>query len=56
MSGLIKRFVNNPVFEAVETLDVQAATTAKRDLERIIELSEQIRKKAQNSKQDVKQE
>lgn len=54
MSGLIKRFVNNPVFGDVEAVDVQAATAANRDLERIIELSEQIRKKAQNSKQEAK--
>jgi hypothetical protein len=50
LSGLIKRFVNNPVFGDVEVLDVQAATAAKRDLERIIELSEQIKKKAQSQK------
>jgi hypothetical protein len=55
LSGLIKRFVNNPVFGEVEVLDVQAAAAAKRDLERIIELSEQIKKKAQNDKQEVKQ-
>jgi hypothetical protein len=55
LSGLIKRFVNNPVFGEVEVLDVQAATAAKRDLGRIIELSEQIKKKAQNDKQEVKQ-
>jgi hypothetical protein len=55
LSGLIKRFVNNPVFGEVEVLDVQAATTAKRDLERIIELSEQIKRKAQNDKQEMKQ-
>ena len=50
MSGLIKRFVHNPVFGEVEVLDLQAASTAKRDLERIIELSEQIRKKAESHK------
>jgi hypothetical protein len=55
LSGLIKRFVNNPVFGEVEALDLQAAATAKRDLERIMELSEQIKKKAQNDKQEVKQ-
>ena len=55
LSGLIKRFVNNPVFGEVEVLDVQAAATAKRDLERVIELSEQIKKKTQNDKQEVKQ-
>jgi hypothetical protein len=55
LSGLIKRFVNNPVFGEVEVLDVQAAASAKRDLDRIIELSEHIKKKAQNGKQEVKQ-
>jgi hypothetical protein len=55
ISGLIKRFVNNPVFGEVEVLDVQAAANAKRDLERIIELSEQIKRKAQNDRQEVKQ-
>jgi len=55
LSGLIERFVNNPVFGEVEVLDVQAAATAKRDLERVIELSEQIKKKTQNDKQEVKQ-
>jgi hypothetical protein len=55
LSGLIKRFVNNPVFGEVEVLDVQAAAAAKRDLGRIIELSEQIKKKAQNDKQEAKQ-
>jgi hypothetical protein len=39
LSGLIKRLVNNPVFGEIEALDVQAAAAAKRDLERIIELS-----------------
>ena len=47
LSGLIRRFINNPVFGDVDVLDVQAAANAKRDLERIIELSEQIKKKAQ---------
>jgi len=55
LSGLIKRFVNNPVFGEIEALDVQAASAAERDLGRIIELSEQIKKKAQNDKQEVKQ-
>jgi hypothetical protein len=50
LSGLIRRFINNPVFGETDVLDVQAAMNANRDLRRIIELSEQIKKRAQNQK------
>jgi hypothetical protein len=50
LSGLIRRFINNPVFGETDVLDVQAAMNANRDLNRIIELSEQIKKKAQSQK------
>ena len=45
LSGLIKRFVQNPIFAETDVLDAQAAMRAGNDLVRIIWMSEQIKKK-----------
>lgn len=42
----IYNFVTNPLFEARAALDIEKATEASRDLDRIVELSESIRKSA----------
>ena len=46
----IYSFVTNPLFEAPGVLDVEQATKAGRDLDRIIELSEELRKGADRAK------
>jgi hypothetical protein len=40
----IMRFINNPVFQAANTIDVDYATQARRDLETVIDLAESLRK------------
>ena len=45
LSGLIKRFVQNPIFAETDVLDAQAAMRAGNDLVRIIWMNEQIKKK-----------
>ncbi len=46
LDGLIVRFVTNPIFKDTNVVDVQFSSKAKHDLERIIELSDRVRKKA----------
>ena len=48
LNGLIKRFVQNPIFAETEVLDAQAALRAGNDLGRIIRMSEQVKKKCHN--------
>lgn len=48
----IYSFVTNPLFEAPGVLDVEQATKAGRDLDRIIELSDGLRKSADRVKKD----
>ena len=50
----IYSFVANPLFEKQGVLDVEQAGRASRDLERIIELSEAIRKNGDRRRQPVK--
>ena len=47
LDNLILAFVNNPIFERAKTADVQMSAKARRDLEEIIELSEQIKKSSE---------
>ncbi|HEX8634209.1 MAG TPA: hypothetical protein VF703_08675 [Pyrinomonadaceae bacterium] len=47
LEGLVKSFVWNPVFQQSGVVDVQNSARARRDLEDIIKLSEQIRKAAE---------
>jgi hypothetical protein len=44
LSGLIARFVNNPMFQNANTIEADLAAKARRDLEDIIELSGQVKK------------
>ena len=50
LSGLIRRFIKNPVFGEVEVLDLKAEESAKNDLQCIIELSELVKKKVRSQK------
>ncbi|HEX8774140.1 MAG TPA: hypothetical protein VF735_11060 [Pyrinomonadaceae bacterium] len=47
LDALVKRFVWNPVFQHPNVLDVENSVKARRDLEAIIRLSEQIHKRAE---------
>jgi hypothetical protein len=47
LDALVKRFVWNPVFQHPNVLDVENSVKARRDLEGIIRLSEQIQKRAE---------
>jgi hypothetical protein len=47
LDALVKRFVWNPVFQHPNVLDVENSVKARRDLEAIIKLSEQIQKRAE---------
>lgn len=51
LSGLIVRFVRNPIFDEPDVLDTQAVVRARKDLERVIDLSKEIKLKAQQLKQ-----
>jgi hypothetical protein len=42
----IRSFVTNPLFESSGAIDIKLSTIASRDLKKIIELSDQIRKRA----------
>ncbi|HEX8748817.1 MAG TPA: hypothetical protein VF717_16710 [Pyrinomonadaceae bacterium] len=44
LDNLIMTFVNNSIFDQAKTVDLQQATKARRALDEIIELSEQIKK------------
>lgn len=48
LDGLIVRFINNPLFKESEVLDAAQSDRARRDLERIITLSAEIKKVAQH--------
>ena len=50
LDGLILAFVNNPIFEQARVADVQMSAKARRDLEDIIEVSEQIKKSSEKLK------
>ena len=41
---LIFSFIDNPFFKEISVVDTQVTTKARRDLEEIIELSEQIKR------------
>lgn len=45
LDGVVKRFIKNSIFDETAVLDVQAAVSAKRDLERIIELSRKLNRR-----------
>lgn len=47
LSGLIVRFVRNPIFQEVNVIDAQFSAKARRDLEEIIELSGQVKKSSE---------
>ncbi|MBA3768848.1 MAG: hypothetical protein H0W99_18085 [Acidobacteria bacterium] len=47
LDKLILGFVNNPIFEQAKTVDVQISAKARRDLEEIIEVSDQIKKSSE---------
>jgi hypothetical protein len=47
LDGLISSFVTNPVFKEVGVVDTKLGVKARRDLDRIIELSEKVRKSAE---------
>ncbi len=50
LDKLILDFVNNPIFERAKVADVQMSAKARRDLEDIIEVSEQIKKSSERLK------
>jgi hypothetical protein len=52
LDDLIMGFVNNPVFQKPEIVDVQQSSKAKRDLEVIIKLSGKIKKSAEKLSKD----
>jgi hypothetical protein len=47
LDNLILNFVNNPVFKEIGVIDTRLGLKARRDLEEIIELSEKVRKSAE---------
>jgi hypothetical protein len=47
LSGLIARFVNNPMFQNANTIEAEMAAKARRDLEDIIELSGRVKKSSE---------
>lgn len=47
LNSLVKSFVENPVFQQLQVIDVESSKRASRDLEGIIRLSEQIYKRAE---------
>ncbi len=54
LDGLIIRFVKNPIFKTAGVVDAEQSVKARRDLERIIEISDKIRKDAEESKKNNK--
>jgi hypothetical protein len=50
LDKLIIEFVNNPIFDQTKTVDVKQGVKARRNLEEIIELSEQIKKSTEKLK------
>lgn len=51
LDGLILEFVSNPVFESSKVLDTQLSVKARRDLDRIIELSSALKKSSETLRQ-----
>ena len=47
LGTLVKSFVNNPVFQQLNVIDVESSRRASRDLEGIIRLSGQLHKRAE---------
>ncbi|HEX8141140.1 MAG TPA: hypothetical protein VF553_00990 [Pyrinomonadaceae bacterium] len=47
LDAIVNRFVWNPVFQQPNVLDVENSVKARRDLEAILKLSEQIQKRAE---------
>lgn len=45
LDGVVRRFVKNPVFDEAAVLDVPSAVRARRDLERIVELSRELKRR-----------
>lgn len=54
LDKLIIEFVNNPIFDHAKTVDVQMATKASLDLEKIIELSDHLRKSSEKLKKTAR--
>lgn len=50
LDNLVMEFVNSPIFGQPKTVDVQIATKARRALEAIIEVSDQIKKSTEKLK------
>lgn len=50
LDNLVLEFVNNPIFEHTRIVNVEQAAKARRDLEDIIEMSEQIKKGSERLK------
>ncbi|HEX9425535.1 MAG TPA: hypothetical protein VF899_20000 [Pyrinomonadaceae bacterium] len=50
LGNLINAFVENPVFEKSVVIDAKLSTQARRDLERIIEVSRQVKRSGEKSK------
>ncbi len=50
LDNLVMAFVNNPIFDQPKTVDVQMAVKARRALEGIIEVSDQIKKSGEKLK------
>lgn len=50
LDNLIMAFVNSSIFDQAKAVNLQAATKARRDLEEIIEMSEQIKKSSERLK------
>lgn len=46
LDGVIRRFVTNPTFDESSVLDIQLAIKARNDLDRVIDLSRAVKKKA----------
>lgn len=46
LDGVVRRFVTNPIFDESAVLDIQLAVKARRDLDRVIDLSRAVKKKA----------
>jgi hypothetical protein len=50
LDNLVMEFVNNPIFEQSKTVNIEQAVKARRGLEEIVELSEQIKKSIEKLK------
>jgi hypothetical protein len=50
LDALIFEFVNNPIFDHAKTVNIEQAAKARRNLEEIIEISDQIKKSSEKLK------